>query len=223
MPIVASIILRIIYLATVLFIAFWLGIGIAMGFDSGVNLIACLLVLVHLLTFIPAFSLGFLPTSKITNPPFTLKIWYGWLCLLGIIYTVIWLFAFFAAIIHSISWNNQHPSGTVCFQILDAPPSTQVWIDIGSPPELQLRKFGGSPLSLKPFCGFYGLSMNPLQIQVYSANESNKKKTHASPEDNPSDLFSIPISENEKTCVGIFPNSSASPTKWITKIIDCKH
>jgi len=223
MPITLSILLRTVYLAGVLFIAFWLGIGIAMGFDSGVNPLASLIAFLYLFTFIPALLLGALPLTIITKPPIALKVWYGWIFLLGIIYTMYGAFGFSKSMIGTLSSKKQHPSGTVCFQLMDAPPNSQVWMDMGSlPNKIQLRKFGSVPLGNKAFCRNYGLSLNPLQIQVYSANDSNKRNFQAASGDRASEPFPIQIVNNGKTCVGIYPDNSVSPSKWTTKVVNCE-
>lgn len=194
-----------------------------MGFDSGVSLPASFLAFLYLFTFIPALLLGVLPLTVIIKPPITIKIWYGWVFLLGFIFLIYRVFGFSKSMYEAVSSKNQHPSGTVCFQLIDAPPNSQVWLDMGSlPNKVQLRKFGGVPLGTKPFCGNYGLSLNPLQIQVYSATDSNKRNIQAASEDMASEPFPIQIIINGKTCVGLFSDTSANPSKWITKVVNCE-
>ena len=133
------------------------------------------------------------------------------------------VFGLSEAVYETATSKNQHPSGKVCFQLLDAPPHSQVWIDMGSlPNKVQLHRFGGVPLGSKPFCGNYGLSLAPLQIQVYSATDSNNRNFQASSEDKASEPLPIQIVSNSKTCVGIFPGASDGSSKWITKIVNCE-
>ena len=80
MNILFSILVRIIISIPIAFYAFWIGVGLGMGFDSGVNFPAVLLSSAYLLTVIPIFFiLFFVPARIIFKPPLILKMWYGWL------------------------------------------------------------------------------------------------------------------------------------------------
>jgi hypothetical protein len=72
-----SVIIRIAILIPVAMFAFLIGIGIAMGFDSGINLPAALLAIGHLVTFVPVLIVVFLPVKIFSKPPLILKLWFG--------------------------------------------------------------------------------------------------------------------------------------------------
>ena len=120
-----------------------------------------------------------------------------------------------------MNWQLKNPAGIVCFLVMNAEPNAQVWLDIGNPPKNQLARFGSVPLGSKPYCGTYGLSLNPLVIQVYPATDANKSNPRASSEDAPSEPLAIQIVANSKICVGIFPDHSTTPNKLTTRIVDC--
>lgn len=121
----------------------------------------------------------------------------------------------------AVVWNATNSYGAVCYQVMDAEPGAKVWLDIGSPPKLQLSRFGGMPLSSTQWCGNYNTHMDPLEIQAYSPTDENVRKQRATSEDNPSPPLTIPIVADGKSCVGIFPDNSISPPGWIARITDC--
>ena len=58
--------------------------------------------------------------------------------------------------------------------VMSADPNAQVWIDTGTPPKIDLRRFGSVPFGIKQRCMTYGLSLSPLALEVYSATEANR-------------------------------------------------
>jgi hypothetical protein len=78
----ASIVVRTLVLLVMAFLAFWLGIAVAMGFDVGMNAPALILAGMYLLTFLPAMVVAFLPLRILLKPGILLKIWYGWMALI---------------------------------------------------------------------------------------------------------------------------------------------
>jgi len=123
--------------------------------------------------------------------------------------------------IEAAIWKKNNPSGVVCFQLMNAEPNAHVYFDIGTPPRIQLTRFGIGLLGSTPYCGNYGLSLNPLTIQVYAATKGNRTNRRAASDDAASEPFAIQVVAEEKTCVGIYPNHAYSPPKWKPKTVDC--
>lgn len=113
------------------------------------------------------------------------------------------------------------PSGRVCFKVKNAPSDSRVWVEAGTPPDLAATRIRSTPLSHKTECVNYGLSMSPLQIQVYSATDSNSKSNFAKNDSEMSNPLTIPIVRNHQTCIGIFPDKLSSTSKWSTEIVGC--
>jgi len=60
----------------------WIGIAVGMGFDSGLNIGAILVLVIYLFTFLPAIIIGFLPLKVLKKPSILLKFWYGWIIII---------------------------------------------------------------------------------------------------------------------------------------------
>jgi len=144
----------------------------------------------------------------------------GPLLLLGIP-ALIYFFPLSKARIEAAIWKSNNPSGVVCFQLMNAEPNAHVNFDIGTPPRIQLTRFGNGLSGSTPDCGTYGLSLNPLTIQVYAATEGNRANRRAVSDDAVSEPFAIQVMAEGKICVGIFPDHVHSPPKWIPKTVDC--
>lgn len=76
MKILFCVLLRIAAFISIGFFAFFIGIAVAMGFDSGISWTAILIAIVYLITFLPVIIVIFLPLELIINPRGLLKIWY---------------------------------------------------------------------------------------------------------------------------------------------------
>ncbi len=79
MSILLSVFIRIFYVGSVVFYGMLIGIAVGMGFDSGLNTGAILVLIIYLFTFLPAIIIGFLPLKVLRNPSLLLKFWYGWI------------------------------------------------------------------------------------------------------------------------------------------------
>lgn len=134
---------------------------------------------------------------------------------------LIYLFPLSKTKIEAAAWRKNNPSGVVCFHLMNADSGAQVYFDTGSPPRIQLTRFGRGLSADAPYCGNYGLSLNPLTIQAYAATEDNRANRRAAPDDAVSEPLSIHVVAGRRTCVGIFHDKSHSPPKWISKIVDC--
>lgn len=134
---------------------------------------------------------------------------------------LIYFFPLSKATIEAAIWKKNNPSGAVCFHLMNAESNAHVYFDIGTPPRIQLTRFGSGLSGSTPYCGNYGLSLNPLTIQVYAATESNRANRRAVSDDAPSEPFAIQVVAEGKTCVGIYPNHAHSPPMWIPKTVDC--
>jgi hypothetical protein len=213
MPIFLSIALRAVYFCAVAFVAFWLGIGVAMGFDAGVNIVASLLAFLYLLTFIPALLLSITPLSIITRPPFLLKAWYWWVAFLLSILLAFKIYFFSKIMIGASSEITDqiiHSSnyGTICRQVIDAEPGTNVWFGIGSLKNGFSRE---SAMQGTQFCSKVTLSKSPFQVLLGDPQH-------------PTVALDIPITGGGKTCIGLTPLSKgASPQgiDWSAKVISC--
>ncbi|CAG0949659.1 hypothetical protein MTYP_00116 [Methylophilaceae bacterium] len=99
--------------------------------------------------------------------------------------------------------------GTICRQVIDAEPNTDVWIGIGSLEKgyAMLRAVEG-----KQFCHTVALAKAPFQV-ILAAGGSKWV------------ALDIPISGGGKTCIGLTPaHKDASPQDidWSAKVIDCE-
>lgn len=112
------------------------------------------------------------------------------------------------------------PSGRVCFKVINAPSGSRVWVEAGTPPNLAAKRIRSNPLGHNTECVNYGLSMSPLQIQVYSATDSNSKSNFVN-DSEMSNPLTIQIVSDHQTCIGIFPDKLSPPSKWSTEIVGC--
>lgn len=133
-----------------------------------------------------------------------------------------WIIGLSVSMVQARLSGSKNPSGTVCFHVLDADPSAQIRLDIGSPSNgVQLARFGSAFSSVKPYCGGYGVSLSPLSIQVYSATDGNRASRQAVSEDAPSDPLTFPVIANGKVCIGISSDNASPQKKWTARIVDC--
>ena len=211
MPIIISVVARIVYLCAVLFVAFWIGIAVAMGFDAGVSLGASLFAFLYLFTFIPASLLSVIPLSKLVKPPLVLKVWYWWVALLSGVYAIFWAFGVSKImlgasneIVDRIIHRNNY--ATICQQVLDTDPNAQVWIGIGN--SQRSTRYG---VWTGRYCSTVPLSNAPFQVRLGDIQ-------------NPRIALEIALAGGSTTCVALTPGyKGASPQSadWTAKVIDC--
>lgn len=224
MSTLGSLILRIIYLAVVLFFAFWIGIAVAMGFDAGYNVGAITVACAYLFTFVPALILGFLPLTTITSPPKVLKLWYWWAAFLGALLVAYKIYFLSKAVTGYAKLATEGPSyGTVCFQVTsNETDETEAWVDVASP-QSGFQRFRQIPIDKKKWCANFGLSMNPIQVQAYSVSEKNRKGFKATDEDDPSAALMVAVAAGKTACLAISPlsNPPEGSHHWSVQEVPC--
>lgn len=204
MPIILSVIVRVILFGSILYVALWLGIGVGMGFDAGIGLFPSLVAILYLFTFIPALLLCFMPLSKLTKPPLVVKVWYWWIVLLSAIWAILFAFNFskiltMASIeIFDRTVNNKNYV-TICRQVVDSQPDDYVGIGIGN----NHRSVRLSARTVR-YCSTESILNAPFQVLLGDPQ-------------NPRVLLDIPVTGGEKTCVGLSPHG----TEWTARVIDC--
>jgi|GEM_PF-7062186 len=219
-----SLILRIAYLAIVLFFAFWIGIAVAMGFDAGYSVGAIAVACVYLFTFVPALILGFLRLKTITSPPKALKLWYWWAAFLGALLVAYKIYFFSKAVTGYAKLAAEGPSyGTVCFQVTSNETNeTEAWVDVASP-QSGFQRFRQIPIDKKEWCANVGLSMNPIRVQAYSVSGKNRKGFKATDEDDLSEALTVAVSPGKTACLAITPlgNPPDSSRHWGVQEVPC--
>jgi hypothetical protein len=213
--------IRFFYVSFVCFLAFWIGIAVAMGFDAGGSIFAYSIAAVYLFTFLPAILLGILPESTIFHPPSLLRIWYWWLVLLAglfFLFQIIGNFSLMSALVRDIGKGST--STNVCFVVSKTTPNEAVWIDLASP-NIEFRKMGGVPLTSKQWCGNFDYSLSPMKIRAYSATNENLRRNHADAIDNPSNVISIDLQSSANICIEVIPADHAFPIHWAAQVVPC--
>ena len=204
MPIILSVIVRAILFGSILYVALWLGVGVAMGFDAGISLFPSLIAFLYLFTFIPALLLCLIPLSKLTKPPFILKVWYWWIALFAAGYAILWVLNFSKILVGastellSRTFNNKSYV-TICRQVVDSRPDDYVGIGIGN--KHQSVRLNARTVR---YCSTESISNAPFQVLLGDPQ-------------NPRVLLDIPVTGGEKTCVGLSPHG----TEWTARVIDC--
>jgi hypothetical protein len=219
----SSVILRLVYVAGVLFVAGWLGIGVAMGFDAGVSAGPLFVVGVYLITFVPALLLAVLPLSVLTRPPFVLKVWYGWAILLLTSLAAYRAYHFFSSVVHMVTADPSKKSGAVCLYV--ANPEGAVWVD--------LKITGGEfhrvrqiPLTAtNSWCINWTPSQKPMLFRFYSATERNMSGRHASEDDlaTASKPVSVTVAPGSKTCISAVLDKQKTPVNWSAEVMPCQN
>lgn len=221
MPPILSITFRVVYFIGALLFSLSFGVGVAMGFDSGINTGSVLLAFLYFFTCIPALILAFIPASILTRPPLILKVWYWWIGILLVIYGITLVYHYSKgsiALTDEIIHGPKH--GTICISLKDQ--DSLAWIDISSP-KIDFERDGHQPLTSSSVrCHNYGLHMTPISIRAYSVTRRNRDNHRATPDDNPSSPMAIHFGRGEKVCVGVFSSNTPSGPTWITRTIDCK-
>lgn len=81
------------------------GIAVAMGFDSGINTAAIVVLISYALIFLPALITTLLPLKIIEKPPLLLKAWFWMMITLIFIIGIIGFLSFFL-LVFGIDLNN---------------------------------------------------------------------------------------------------------------------
>lgn len=218
----SSVILRLTYVAGLLFVAGWLGIGVAMGFDAGVSSGALVVAGVYLATFVPALLLAVLPVSVLTKPPLVLKVWYGWAILLITVIVAYRAYYFVSSMVHLVTADPSKKSGAICLYV--ANPEGAVWADLqisGS----EFHRFRQNVLAAKnSWCTNWAPSQKPMLFRFYGATERNMSGQHASEEDlaTASKPVSVTATPGSKTCISVILDKQKTPAKWLAEITPCQ-
>jgi hypothetical protein len=115
MKILLSVLLRIAAFISIGIFAFFIGIAVAMGFDSGISWTAILVAIVYLIIFLPVIIVIFLPLELIINPRGLLKIWYIFVVtILSTVFLIMSIYDITYAISNSSIYKNLF-SDKVCF------------------------------------------------------------------------------------------------------------
>jgi len=209
-----SLILRFVYFACLSYFSLWIGIGVAMAFDSGFSALPSALAIGYIFTFLPALLLTFIPLSVITKPPKLLKIWYIWAT-----FTVVLLFVFrlYSTGRHVVDYGKQITQGptsaSICIQTkTHHATELKAFIEVAGPNKQFMRIGSGqSPIGNNQRCTNWGLSMNPMSIRTYIASDANKFS--ATEDDKPSEPITIQMTTGKPICVEIVEPAEASQDK----------
>lgn len=218
----SSVILRLVYAAGVLYVAGWLGIGVAMGFDAGASTGALVVAGVYLITFVPALFLAVLPVSVLARPPLVLKVWYGWAILLLASLAAIRAYYFVSSVVHMVTADPSKKSGAVCLYVVD--PEGAVWVDLKVSGGA-FQRFGQNALTVKNSrCSNWTPSQEPMLFRFYEATERNMSGQHASEEDlaTASKPVSVIATPGSKTCISVVLDKQKIPAKWSAEVTPCQ-
>lgn len=216
--ILVSIAIRIVYVCAVGLFAARIGVGVAMGFDSGASASALALAGAYLLTFVPALVLGFLPSNLITRPPLPLKVWYGWVVVL------IGGFALYGTYYRAsdfVKSASSVPHGTVCIYISN--PNQPVGVIRLGPAETIGEVKATSGLN-RSHCTNWSPSGIAATYRFYSAPKQYSYGQLASDDDlrTMSDPVTITVTPRSKICIHPTLDATKIPNKWSAKAVSCK-
>jgi len=218
----SSVILRLVYAAGVLFVAGWLGIGVAMGFDAGVSAGPLFVVGVYLVTFVPALLLAVLPVAVLTKPPFVLKVWYGWAILLLTSLVAYRAYHLVSSVVHMVTADPSKKAGAVCLYVENTEEA--VWVDLKITGG-EFDRFRQIPLTAtNSWCTNWAPSQKPMLFRFYSATERNMLGGHASEDDlaTASKPVSVTVTPESKTCISAVLDKQKIPVNWSAEVVPCQ-
>ncbi|MEJ1409914.1 MAG: hypothetical protein RPU60_06815 [Candidatus Sedimenticola sp. (ex Thyasira tokunagai)] len=190
------------------------------------NLAAVAIACFHLSVFIPAILLSFLPINKLFNPNFLLKIWYGWIICIFLLYLMYSSYKGVAGIFHAITDDSAY--GKVCYIVKDSEGFTK-----NNPMPYVDRKHHKSSIerAVNPynnfkngaFCRSYPISFRSLTVYAYNATSDNRGNRRAVESDTISNAVTADIILDSYLCFYINREKISKENKsgWFVHSEEC--